>query len=360
MTAGMPNWVWMALACLLAALAIPALAPLARRVGLVDHPHGHKTHQRTVPLVGGLGVFLAVGIVAIPAGVVSIAGWPWVVAVLSMLILGVVDDLSPRSARLRFIWQGAVALLLIYGAGHRLNDLGDLFGQGLLQVEWLAVPFTVFCVVGVINAFNMIDGLDGLSGSLALVSLIAIAYLAAFAGHSSAALAVSLLAGALVGFLAFNWPRVGGAPVFLGNGGSLALGTVLGFLFVDLSQASYRAFAPVTALWLFAIPLIDTVSVMLRRLQEGVSPFKPDHNHVHHLLLRAGFSGQQTLLLLLAFTAVCALVGVLGQRFDWPEHWLALGFVLLALGYHAWALQAVRRSRLLGRPLAAKVRRSSS
>ncbi|MCB1641816.1 MAG: undecaprenyl/decaprenyl-phosphate alpha-N-acetylglucosaminyl 1-phosphate transferase [Xanthomonadales bacterium] len=160
----MPNWVWMALACLLAALAIPALAPLARRVGLVDHPHGHKTHQRTVPLVGGLGVFLAVGIVAIPAGVVSIAGWPWVVAVLSMLVLGVVDDLSPRSARLRFIWQGAVALLLIYGAGHRLNDLGDLFGQGLLQVEWLAVPFTVFCVVGVINAFNMIDGLDGLSG----------------------------------------------------------------------------------------------------------------------------------------------------------------------------------------------------
>lgn len=351
----MPKIAWMALASVLAAVAIPLLVPLARRVGLVDHPHGHKTHRNSVPLVGGLGVFLAVGIVAIPAGVVSVAGWPWVVAVLAMLSLGVLDDLSPQSARVRFFWQGAVALLLIYGAGHRLADLGDLFGTGTMSAEWLAVPFTVFCVVGVINAFNMIDGLDGLSGSLALVSLIAVAYLAAFAGHSSAALAVSLLAGALVGFLAFNWPRRGGAPVFLGNGGSLALGTVLGFLFVDLSQMPYRAFAPVVALWLFAVPLIDTVSVMLRRLQEGASPFQPDHNHVHHLLLRAGFSGQQTLLLLIGLTALCAAVGVIGQRLHWPEPALALGFVAMALIYHGWALRAVRRSRLLGRPLAERI-----
>jgi UDP-GlcNAc:undecaprenyl-phosphate GlcNAc-1-phosphate transferase len=353
-----PKILWMALACLLAAIAIPLLTPIARRFGLVDHPHGHKTHDRSVPLVGGLGVFLAVGLVAIPAGLVSIAGWPWVLAVLAMLTLGVIDDLRPLSARVRFIWQGAVALLLIYGAGHRLVDLGDLFGQGNVPLEWLAVPFTVFCVIGVINAFNMIDGLDGLSGSIALISLVAIAYLAALSGHSSIALAVSLVAGALVGFLAFNWPRAGGAPVFLGNGGSLALGTVLAFLFVDLSQAPYRAFAPVVALWLFAIPLIDTVSVMLRRLQEGVSPFKPDHNHIHHLLLRAGFSGPQSLWILIGITAACALVAVLGVRLQWSQPLLAIGFVALGCVYHLWAMRAVRRSRLFGRPLAAKVVRS--
>jgi undecaprenyl-phosphate alpha-N-acetylglucosaminyl 1-phosphatetransferase len=360
MMEGVPKIYWMGLACLLAAMAIPLLTPLARRFGLVDHPHGHKTHDRSVPLVGGLGVFLAVGVVAIPAGLVTIAGWPWVLAVLAMLVLGVIDDLRPLSARVRFVWQIGVALLLIFGAGHRLVDLGDLVGQGTLALEWLAIPFTVFCVVGVINAFNMIDGLDGLSGSIALISLIALAYLAALSGHSSVALAVSLVAGALVGFLAFNWPREGGAPVFLGNGGSLALGTVLAFLFVDLSQAPYRALAPVGALWLFAIPLIDTVSVMLRRLQEGVSPFKPDHNHVHHLLLRAGFSGPQTLWMLIGITAICALVAVLGVRLAWSQSLLALGFLLLGCAYHGWAMRAIRRNRLLGRPLAPRVVRSQS
>ncbi len=355
-----PKIIWMALACLLAAVAIPLLTPIARRFGLVDHPHGHKTHDRSVPLVGGIGVFLAVGVVAVPAGLVSIAGWPWVLAVLAMLTLGVIDDLRPLSARIRFVWQGAVALLLIFGAGHQLIDLGNLFGQGNVPLSWIAIPFTVFCVVGVINAFNMIDGLDGLSGSIALISLIALAYLAALTGHSSIALAVSLVAGALVGFLAFNWPREGGAPVFLGNGGSLALGTVLAFLFVDLSQAPYRALAPVSALWLFAIPLIDTVSVMLRRLQEGVSPFKPDHNHVHHLLLRAGFSGPQTLWILIGVTATCALVAVLGVRLQWSQPVLAIGFMLLGCAYHGWALLSVRRNRLLGRPLAPRVVRSQS
>lgn len=351
----MPKFLWMGCATLLCALAIPLLAPLARRVGLVDHPKGHKTHQRLVPLVGGVGVFLAVGVVASLAGVVSIAGWPWVVAVLAMLILGVVDDLSPRSASLRFACQIGVALLLIYAAGHRLDSFGNLFGLGAVELGWLAVPVTVFCVVGVINAFNMIDGLDGLSGTIALISLVATAFLAALAGHSASSLAISIVAGALVGFLAFNWPRRGGAPVFLGNGGSLALGTVLGFLFVDLSQGAVRAFAPVAALWLFAIPLIDTVSVMLRRIQDGKSPFSPDHNHVHHLLLRAGFSPLQTLLMLGTVAVICAAVAVLGTLFQWPHWTMALTFTGMALAYHTWAVRAVHAGTLLGRELEAKV-----
>ena len=351
----MPKFMWMGCATLLCALAIPLLTPVARRVGLVDHPQGHKTHERLVPLVGGLGVFLAVGIVASLAGVVSIAGWPWVVAVLSMLILGVVDDLSPRSAALRFACQIGVALLLIYAAGHRLDSFGNLLGLGDVQLGWLAVPVTVFCVVGVINAFNMIDGLDGLSGTIALISLIATAYLAALAGHSTSSLAISIVAGALVGFLAFNWPRRGGAPVFLGNGGSLALGTVLGFLFVDLSQDTPRSFPPVAALWLFAIPLIDTVSVMLRRIQAGTSPFQPDHNHVHHLLLRAGFSPLQTLLMLGTIATFCAAIAVLGSVQEWPQVAMASAFVVLGLSYHLWSLAALKSGNLLGRPLQSRV-----
>lgn len=350
-----PKFLWMGFASLLCALAIPLLTPLARRVGLVDHPTGHKTHQRLVPLVGGIGVFLAVGVVASLAGVVTIAGWPWAVAVLAMLILGVVDDLSPQSAAVRFAFQIGVALLLIFAAGHQLDSFGNLLGMGEIGLGWLAVPVTVFCVVGVINAFNMIDGLDGLSGTIALISLIATAYLAALAGHSSSSLAISIVAGALVGFLAYNWPRRGGAPVFLGNGGSLALGTVLGFLFVDLSQEVPRSFPPVAALWLFAIPLIDTVSVMLRRIQAGHSPFHPDHNHVHHLLLRAGFSPLHTLLVLGTIAIVCALVAVLGSVYAWPQVAMGSAFIVLGLSYHVWTLSAVRDGTLLGRELAAKV-----
>ncbi len=355
MTELVPKFLWMGFAILLCALAIPLLAPLARRVGLVDHPIGHKTHQRLVPLVGGVGVFLAVGVVASLAGVVSVAGWPWVVAVLAMLILGVIDDLSPQTATLRFAFQIGVSLLLVFAAGHQLDSLGNLFGMGEVTLGWLAVPVTVFCVVGVINAFNMIDGLDGLSGTIALISLVAVAYLAALAGHSSSSLAISIVAGALVGFLAYNWPRHGGAPVFLGNGGSLALGTVLGFLFVDLSQDLPRSFPPVVALWLFAIPLIDTVSVMLRRIQAGSSPFHPDHNHVHHLLLRAGFSPLSTLLVLCTLALLCALVAVLGTVLAWSELGMGVIFVMVGLTYHIWALRAVRAGSFLGRKLRAKV-----
>jgi undecaprenyl-phosphate alpha-N-acetylglucosaminyl 1-phosphatetransferase len=311
---------------------------------VLDRPGARKPHRDPVPAIGGIGLVLGIVLAWGLGGMAQPAVLP--AALLALLAAGLVDDHRGLSARARFALQAAVVLLLALGGGMVLRDFGALLAPGIpLATGMLALPLTVFCAVGLINATNMIDGSDGLAGSLALASLAGIATLLALAGDVADLLPLlGAAAAALVAFLAFNL-RVGGRParVFLGNGGSMALGALLAWLAITLSQGPDRAFAPATALWLFAVPLVDTVSVMWRRLAARASPFDADHQHVHHLLLRAGFGVNPTLSLLLALHAGCVLAGVAMEWAGVDERLRAGGFVLLALLLHGAKVRASRR-----------------
>jgi UDP-GlcNAc:undecaprenyl-phosphate/decaprenyl-phosphate GlcNAc-1-phosphate transferase len=201
----------------------------------------------------------------------------------------------------------------------------------------------VFCCVGVLNATNMIDGIDGLAGGLVLLALAAMGW---FAWRADAGVELAVLAcvgAATLAFLAANAPLAGRARVFLGNGGSLVLGCVVAWAVIRLSQGPTRAFAPVTGLWLFAVPLIDTVSVMWRRLAERLSPFQADHSHVHHLLMRAGRSARATWVLLLAAGLLGVALGVAGELSAIPEAARFAVFLVVAFAYHAWARRTAAR-----------------
>ncbi|MBT8422642.1 MAG: undecaprenyl/decaprenyl-phosphate alpha-N-acetylglucosaminyl 1-phosphate transferase, partial [Gammaproteobacteria bacterium] len=171
---------WPLAAFVLTAAAIAVLRPLALRIGLTDKPNQRKQHSGEIPLVGGLAIFIGAtavlfGSVILNRPVAPVDGiLAWVVACTLLIAVGVVDDMRGLSPGVRFAAEIVAVLIMIYGGGALLTDLGRLTpDESIVTLGWLAVPFTVFAAVGIINAFNMCDGLDGLSGNLALVTLLA-------------------------------------------------------------------------------------------------------------------------------------------------------------------------------------------
>lgn len=352
-----PKHLWaLLLAVLAAAAALVALMRSAPALGWLDHPDERKPHAVPIPPVGGLAWFVGFASGCFALGLED----PPVPALLltlgALVILGILDDRQPLPSGLRFVMQVLLVLLLAAFGGLKLYDLGQLFWPGwTVALGWAAIPFTVFACVGVINALNMADGMDGLAGWLAVVTLSAVA---AFAHHGGQPLlgTISLLAvAALLPFLWLNtrWPWRQRASVFLGDAGSMSLGLLIGWLLVQGAQGPERLFAPATALWLCAVPLIDTVSVMLRRIAARRSPFAPDQQHLHHLFLRAGFSVRQTLLGVLAIALALAAIGAALAALGVPESVQAAAFLALGIGYHCALVDAVKRQRWLGRVLSA-------
>ena len=315
-------------------LLIGILRPLAFRVGLLDLPQGRRIHEQPTPLVGGIALFLAwsLGFLLLPAVPEGI-GALWTGALL-LLIVGVLDDRREISHHFRFFAQIAACLLMTLKAGVVLWDLGNLLPDGrVLSLGAFAVPFTLFSAVGIINAINLSDGIDGLAAVLVLVALGGFWILAQSAGADDWLSLIGLLIAALLGFLCWNLSPSGRALAFLGDAGSLFLGFVLAWLLICGSQGEDRLFSPVTALWLVALPLNDTVAVMSQRLLAGKSPFRADRRHCHHLLLASGWSPRQTLGILTLAALLAATVGLLGHFLRWPDFWMLLGFLGLFAGH---------------------------
>ncbi len=322
-------------------LFIGLLRPIAFRIGLSDFPQEQRRiHEQPTPLVGGIALFLAwsLGLLCLPA-VPAEVGALWTGALL-LLVVGVLDDRWEISHHFRFLAQIAACLLMALKAGVVLWDLGDLLPDGrTLSLGAFALLFTLFSAVGVINAINLSDGIDGLAAVLVLIALGSFWILAQSAGAGSWASLVSLLMAALLGFLCWNLPPKGRALAFLGDGGSLFLGFILVWLLIQGSQGETRLFAPVTALWLVALPLNDTVAVMSQRLLAGQSPFRADRTHCHHLLLAAGCSPRQTLGILTLAALLAAATGLLGHFLRWSDPWMLASFLILFaghLGIRAW------------------------
>jgi len=336
---------------LVATALIWLLQPLARFAGLVDHPGGRKKHDGTIPLIGGLAMYfgLVVAVASIQAPIAGVGGLLLGGAVL--LIVGTIDDKKGLSTWIRFLAQIVAALIMVYVSGVKLTNLGSLFGGAPLELGDLAVPFTVFATVGVINALNMSDGMDGLAGGLTLVTVIGLMIAALVGGNVSVFYLFPGLVAVIAAFLMFNMrtPWRSHAKIFMGNGGSMLLGFVVAWLLVNLSQGENPSVAPATALWLFALPLLDTVCIMIRRIMKGRSPFAPDREHFHHILLVAGYSSGQAVAIMCALAAVLAAIGLGMDTLNLPDSVVVAVFLGLYGLYfwgmnHAWrVMKAIRR-----------------
>lgn len=205
--------------------------------------------------------------------------------------VGIMDDLKDLAARYKLVIEGGLASLLAV-AGIRITSFGGLFGVNELHIVAQYV-ITVVTIVGITNAFNLIDGIDGLAGGLGFMSLVTLALFLTLSKDLNYAMIAFALAGALLGFLYFNFNP---ARIFMGDTGSLVLGFIIAVLCVQLMKVNAALHVPVVpniyvfTLGIVMIPVFDTLRVFGTRIWKGRSPFSPDKTHIHHLVTNKGFT----------------------------------------------------------------------
>lgn len=319
----------------LCACTLGILGSFAARTGLLqDRPNERKQHLGSVTLVGGLALFITLAIATILFGSWSLFG-ALSIAAFWLVLVGVIDDAIELGSGFRFMVQICAVLIVVFYGDMRIESVGRIFGATQVQLGAFAVVFTVLCTLGVINAVNMIDGLDGLSSGIAIMTLSALLIIAFGAVEMEVIMLMVSLVGALLTFFIFNMGFLGlKRKIFMGDAGSTFIGFVLAWLFITLSQNGQQPLSPVIAGWLFGLPLIDSISVMVRRALNGESPFKADRNHLHHQLQALGYSARSTLLLLLIMHFSLLTVGVIFNGNKELEPVLFWVFVALVLVRH--------------------------
>lgn len=360
------GWLRALAALAICALLIRALLPVALRLGMVDCPGGRKQHAAPTPVIGGLAILAAMVVTyAAFESHINLRTLGFIGGAAMLAVVGQLDD----ARDLRWTWrigaQALAALLMVYVAGVQATNLQDVFGFMGANIGLLAVPFTVFIVVGVVNALNMADGVDGLAGSLGLVSLLLFTMFALYAGDGLLAERLLSLAAALVGFLIWNarFPWQPKARVFLGNGGSMLVGFVIAWASVRLTQNAHHPVSPVLGPWTLALPLIDCVTLMVRRWRQGRSPFAADRHHMHHMLLDAGFRPAMVVLILAGTSLLLGLGAAVAVKLGLYRPILVLLFLVLLAGWYVFSRnydRAVARLARLARKAAPPVQEEAS
>lgn len=295
-------------------VALCAFRPAATVVRLLDVSGTLKHHEGEVPLVGGLAIMAGYIAALIIYPVFLSANMLFLIASALLVAMGTLDDRYMLSARFRLAFQLAVTLIAIFGAGLVVDTIGAPFFTGVIEMGWLAIPFTILVFVGGINAWNMIDGIDGLASVLGFIGL---GCMLIVAGSATPALQASLLA-LLCGigaFFLFNLPVHGlrRHRTFLGDAGSMFLGFAIVWHALELSQGTTAVMSPITVLWFVALPVYDVITTTLRRVLKRLSPLAGDRGHLHHVLQDRGLSMRQTLVVMTALALLCGAIGLFGH-----------------------------------------------
>jgi UDP-GlcNAc:undecaprenyl-phosphate GlcNAc-1-phosphate transferase len=277
---------------------MPTLIKVAREKGLMDLPEDpRKIHTRAVPTIGGVMIFAALlinmffwlAIGPAPATEVFQSGSAMAACTVMIFFMGLKDDIIGLSASKKLLVHLVVGLMLITIGGYKIQTFGGLFGIEELP-ETLSLFFSLFVYIVVVNALNLIDGVDGLAGGYSVIAMSAFAFWFLNTGQTSDAILALTLAGAMLGFLVFNFAP---ARIFLGDSGSLLIGLVAYALSTHVINTPQEwvpdawtgISKPVIAMSILAYPLVDTLRAFCMRAARGISPFSPDRNHLHHRLM---------------------------------------------------------------------------
>jgi UDP-GlcNAc:undecaprenyl-phosphate GlcNAc-1-phosphate transferase len=316
-------------------LALMVLRALAPAMDLLDTPCERKQHVGAIPLVGGISTFvglLSAWFLWMPLMSEYVVFW---LCALLLMVVGALDDARELSARFRLLVQVVLGAVLVVYSGVHITHLGDLVGFGMIELGWVGPFLTIAAIIGATNAFNMSDGIDGLAGSLTLVTLVSlIALYAANSGMLVETMFAAGLALALTPYLMANL-RVGPwrCKVFMGDAGSMFIGFSVVWLLAQGVSQDAPAIRPVTALWIIAIPLMDMVAVMIRRLSRGQSVMAAGRDHLHHIFMRAGLSDRETLTLVTLLAIIMAFIGLIGELYKVPEAFMLLAFLMVFVVY---------------------------
>ena len=345
---------WIALSS--TSLLIVFLSSYAPSVGLIDTACSRKTHQSDIPTVGGIAIFFgfmcAQFFVHSPQMYISLFGF--VLPALLLVGVGALDDVISIPFRHRFAVQILAGLMMTIAGGVVIEQLGEILLPGkVINLGLLAVPFTIFFLLGLVNAFNLCDGIDGLAGSLVLVALLGLGTVALISGQFTILVELTLLGICLIAFLAFNarFPGHSRATIYLGDSGSTFLGFALLWFSITMSQGEQAVMSPVTPLWFFALPLFDMTTVFIRSIANKQPPFLADREHLHHMFLTAGFSVGCTVLIISAAALMLAGIGIAGLYLGVPESAMLLLFFVFLACYYSMVSMCWFNRKFLGKEI---------
>ena len=297
----------------MALLVTPGVIYLAKKTGALDKPDARKVHKNPIPRIGGLGIYLA--FMAAMAAVLALVPVDvevkqeilgLMVSGTIIVIIGLVDDYTNLPAKVKLLGQIVAACVLVLGFDVRIDFITDPFGDYLF-LEFLAVPATLFWIVGLTNTVNLIDGLDGLAAGVSTIAAVTIFLVALQQGFMLVAVLTAALAGAAFGFLYYNFNP---ARIFMGDSGSMFLGFMLAGISVIGAVKSAATIALIVPILALGLPIMDTTFAIVRRYRGGVPIFKPDKGHLHHRLLDLGFTQRQAVLLMYVISALLGLSAV--------------------------------------------------
>lgn len=316
------------------------LVSLAKRVGLVDRPSERKTHEHDVPLIGGVAIFLSF-VLALPLAPFGLTDYRVLIFASGLLmIVGLLDDYNDVRPLSKVLGQLVVASLLVHFGNLVVPAIGDIFSwndgnqQGLGP---LAQLISIIAVVALINAYNMIDGHDGLISGIFQITALSLIVYCGLGGDWKLQFLLFLLLISVGIFFLFNLGLV--APrqyrSFMGDSGSMFLALVIAFAAINLTNEEGAVIRRVQIPWIIGLPIFDMVAVLVDRMRIKGSLVTADRRHIHHLLLKRGFSGKSVLIILLLIHLFLNIFGVCAGFFkvpDWILFWSLFPVLAVYLG----------------------------
>ncbi|MBQ4438761.1 undecaprenyl/decaprenyl-phosphate alpha-N-acetylglucosaminyl 1-phosphate transferase [bacterium] len=294
--------------------ATPILIKIGLKFGFVDQVNQRKIHRGAIPRIGGIGIslgtllpifllcfFFHTGIILNTTNNIVL----YFVGGLAISLLGLFDDINGINAKIKLLFQTAIAFLATqYGA--LVETLPMPWGR--LELGIFSYVITIFWIIGIINAFNLIDGMDGLSSGITLFSSLTLAVLAIVNGYLPTALVALALAGAVTGFLIYNFNP---ARIFMGDSGSMFIGYILAILSLRSQSKAHAVVSILVPIIAMGVPILDTTLAFMRRMMRHQSIFAADKQHIHHFLLSLGFNQRKTVLILYSISILFTVLSLL-------------------------------------------------
>ena len=345
----MPNYMLAFLIAIGAALVVtPGVILFAAKTGAMDAPDARKVHKKPIPRIGGIGIyiaFMAGMLVVMSMNVLTEEVSHELIGLLFggslIVLLGIIDDYKNLPAKVKLVGQIIAATVLVVVFDVRIDFITDPFGDYLF-LEFMAIPATIFWIVGLTNTVNLIDGLDGLAAGVSTIACITIFLVALQQDILLVAVLTAALGGAAMGFLYYNFNP---ARIFMGDSGSMFLGYMLAGISIIGAVKCAATIALIVPILALGLPILDTTFAIVRRYRGGVPIFKPDKGHLHHRLLDLGFTQRQAVLLMYVISALLGLSAVALTEVSPQFAILIVGLVVAAVLFGAKKIGILRMNQ---------------
>ena len=305
------------------------LTPLVKRVAIqlnaVDLPNNRKVHTTAMPRLGGFAIYISFMIGSLIFLPTFENIWPILIGGTVVAITGFVDDLKNLPPFVKLLGQILAALIPVI-SGITI-DFITIPGGNVIEFGVLAVPLTILWIVAITNAINLIDGLDGLAAGVSSIATLTISVLAFSLGHPMSTLMGTVLLGSTLGFLLYNFYP---AKIFMGDTGALFLGYMISLLSITGLTKSAAVFSLIIPMIILAVPIIDTTFAIIRRMLNKKPISSPDKFHLHHSIIRLGFTHKEAVILIYLLSGLFSLSAILFTRATiWGASLLIVSLLIL-------------------------------